>query len=741
MLGPEAITTVAGRGYEFTLAASAPARRPTNLPQGLPALIGREADLLKLGRLLREHRIVTVAGPGGVGRTRLALAAAQCHVDDPEAASHGDVVLVELAGVVESTPVAEAVARALHVALPWLQGAADELIDVLRARPMLLVFDNCEHRLREAGTLVDRLVRGTAEVRVLTTNQQPLNTRNEQVFRLGTLALPDSGASAPDAVATGAVALLCERAAARNADFSIGAGQVGDAVAICRQLDGLPLAIELAAARIPLLGLSGLRERLSQHLKWLNGGPSDAPDRHQTLRAAIDWSHTLLDDGERRAFRGLGVLAGSFSVALAQRVLVEDAGNEWAALDRMRALLDKSLVLSLDSRHDGEKSRLRLLESTRAFALEQLHSAGEYEATMLRLARAILALFERSAAQRVQYISRDQVAVCLPDLDNLRAALDWLGSQAALADLHVELAGAAAWIWSRIGLRHEGLRRCRHALNRVHAQIPPALEACLQLGWVSLVQRRGEAGDCEAAERAAALYGGVGDRLGQFRALAILAFMRALRHEEDKCMSALEAMSEAFDPGWGEIQWGAFGWAMCASLVQFDRFDEIKAFAEEAHRLTEIHDSDPGRALYEISSAQLASVLGDFEGALEHAGLGLAAARRMKASGRIGMVLGDMATYLTELGRIDEAVSLAREALDLRSLDGTLWLQLDQLAQLACARGRLREAAMALGRSEVHNRWRDGRRERYLQAPFRNPMAAVAAAFQPDEVRALYTLV
>lgn len=757
LLGPDAIRTVRGRGYQLTLPPDPPSTPPGppsdtafpgagpdqgppvgagNLPHDLRPLIGREADLQTLGQLLERHRTVTVTGPAGVGKTSLALAAARDL--SPSWAGAGGVWLVELAGAADPTPLAEAVARVLDMALPGLQQAEDELVDVLRTRRMLLVLDNCEHRAADAGRFVERLVRATSGMRVLVTSQMPLHHPGEQVFRLGTLALPPPEAAADEARAASAVALFQARVAAHDPRFLLDGTDQGlaDVVAICERLDGLPLAIELAAARVPLLGLKGLRQRLGQQLTLLGGGPRGAPARQQTLRAAIAWSHALLSDEERRAFRRLGIFAGGFSVGVAQAVLDLPFDDDGPVLDLLGALRDKSLLASpVGGPGALSAPRLRLLESTRAFALEQLQACGEHTATVQRLARAMLRLFKRDDGPRSFDAGTDEAQSLAPDLDNLRAALDGLAKQGEEAVLHIELAGASAWIWSRLGLRAEGLRRCRQALARVDDRTPPALEARLQLGWASLVHRRGEEGDSLAAARAAALYEALGDRIGRFRALSLLAFMQALEGDEEASLATLEALADTFEPAWGAVQWGAYNWTVGACLTQFGRFDEATAIRDKAMRHVEVLGNDGALALAWTASAQLAAMQDDFVTAVEHAQRAVAAARHANARGRLGMALGDLACYLCEQGRVDEARPIAREAVSLRAQEGTLGLQLDQLARLACADGRHHVAAMAQGRADLHHRGRQGRRERYLQGPHQRTTAALAAAMSAIDVQ------
>jgi predicted ATPase/DNA-binding winged helix-turn-helix (wHTH) protein len=765
LLGPEAIRTVPRGGYMLALPVEGPAvampaggtpqpatvsTLPTSrLPHDLRPLIGRDLELQALQELLALHRVVTLVGPGGVGKTRLAFAAVIWAQQQANSAANssidswaGSVHLIELAGVAESAPVAEAVARTLGISLPGLQPAAIELVDVLEKSELLLVMDNCEHRLCEVGELVDALARHTPRVRVLATSQQPLGCRSEQVLRLESLAVPQFGVPLTEALASGSVALLIERVRSRDPSFTVDADSAADAVAICQRLDGLPLAIELAAARVPLLGLAGLRSRLNEQLRVLAASPGrereTRPERQRTLRAAIAWSHALLDTDERRVFRRLGAFAGSFSVAAAEVVAADPADGETDSLDRLQALVDRSLVLvdkSL-SLSVGDGARLRLLDSTHAFAIEQLHDVGEHRLVMERLCDAMLTIFELDAKQRGQHTG-DMARARAADIGNLRTALDWLGSQPTMALRHIELAGAAAWVWPRVGLRQEGLRRCRDALDRVDAITPAALEARLQLGFARQVHRRATAEDCGAAERAAILYAQLDDQLSRFQAFSILTHMRALRGEEALAMAAFEAMAGAFDAA-NEIQWGTYLFASCYALFQFNRAEEALPLLDQARRLQIAYPSLPAQALIGLAEGQISALGCRFDEAFAHSQSGLAAARQLDASSRIGMLLGNMATYLIELNRLDEAVTHAREAIDVRAHDGTLWLQLDQLAQLACARGQLREAALALGRAEVHNAWRPGRREAALRRPFELASTAVREAFTANELIAIY---
>ena len=486
MLGPATITTVPGRGYRFTAertqAAGAPrierrrAVRPPaeelsatrsldtqrgNLPDYLPELYGREDAVQAVRGLLETERLVTISGTGGIGKTRLAQTVSN---ELREHYPHG-VWMIELAWVNDASLLESLVAQALGIMLPGHKAALDELADALRSQCLLLVLDNCEHVIDAVGALAFQLLRCAPSLRMLVTSQELLRVAGEQVYKLAPLAIPVER-DLQRAAQFGAVRLFVERARSLDRRFELNERNVDAVIDICAQLDGIPLAIELAAARIPLLGVYGILDRLGERFRMLTGGARVSLHRHQTLRAALDWSHHLLKPDEQKVFRRLGVFSGGFVVEGAQLVAGDEGINEWAVLDHLSTLVDKSLVLV----DDGERPRYRLLESARAYALERLAEAGETDAWLRRHAQATGTLCERAVRLR-------DIDWLWAEMNNVRAAYAWARGSEGDDTLAVSLATSSSMVLAVAGLVSEGMQRLLEVEPLVTAATPTALAA------------------------------------------------------------------------------------------------------------------------------------------------------------------------------------------------------------------------------------------------------------------------
>jgi predicted ATPase/class 3 adenylate cyclase len=437
----------------------------TNVPRAANPLLGREQELRELVALVGDEALVTITGPGGTGKTRLAIEAA----GELVGAFRDGVFWVPLAGLADAGLVTAEIAQAV--------GAQDDLAGFVRDRELLLLLDNFEHLIAAAPTLRELLSRA-GRLHVLVTSRAPLRVSGERQYRLEPLA-PDD-----------AVALFTARAEAVGAHMAAS----GTIEAICGRLDRLPLAIELAAARTNLLSPESLLQRLTRILPLLTAGTRDAPERQRALRATIEWSHQLLDDGAKRVFARLSVFAGSFSPEAAEQVGESE-------LDGIDALVDASLLKPVA---DG---RLLLLETIKEFAAERLQASDDEQHVRQRHADYYAAFVESRYRDRFEH-EGDAAAALEADHDNLRAALDWYARHDPGAELR--LAGALGWFWISHSHLAEGTRRLAEAMERAPLDGPSGARALVAAG--GLAGRRG--GEAERAreqlERGIALWRRIG---------------------------------------------------------------------------------------------------------------------------------------------------------------------------------------------------------------------------------------
>ena len=337
------------------------ARRTTRLAvHPTVELIGREADLALIGDLFRRAQLVTLLGPGGIGKTQLALAFAATRTDS----GNGGVAVIELSTVRDEASVVAAVATHLDVQTQQGRTLLESVLDVLATRTLLLVLDNCEHVLETAATFAQRLLQSCSDVQVLATSREPLGLPNETVYKVPTLPVAPAGAAPAELAASPAVALFLERSLAANADQEIDAPALASIAQLCRRLDGVPLAIELAAARTRALSPAEIIARLDDRFTLLTGSSRVADARHRSLRHLVDWSYELLDDSERLLFRRLSIFAGAFDLDAAERVCGFGAVPRGSVAPVLASLVDKSMVHASST---GPRSTYRLLETLRDY--------------------------------------------------------------------------------------------------------------------------------------------------------------------------------------------------------------------------------------------------------------------------------------------------------------------------------------------------------------------------------------
>jgi predicted ATPase/DNA-binding winged helix-turn-helix (wHTH) protein len=476
--GNRYVVTVVGRGYNFVApvrigepartlpSPTAPSAAVHNLPLAVTRMIGREEAVEALISRLSRQRLVTVVGPGGIGKTTVALAVAERMIAEYEQG----VWLIDLASLADARLVPSAVATVLGLQIRT-EDPVQGLVAAVRDNRMLLLLDSCEHVIEEVASLATALLSGAKDVDVLATSREPLRVAGENEYRLGPLGSPlaSSKLSAAEAAAFPAVQLFVERATAIVEDFALTDKNALLVVKICSGLDGLPLAIEFAAPGIEVLGLEGLAARLDDSLRLLGSRRRGRVPRHRTIRAVIDWSYGLLSEGEQLFFSALGIFSGGFTVEAAAAVAMDAATAGVDAIDRLADLVAKSLVVADVS---GTKPRFRLLDTTRAYALEKLDKSGQRQHVTRRHAVYYRQLFEWAAAEAPARATGEWLADYAQDIDNLRAALDWAFSPGGEASTGVALTTAALPLWIRLSLLEECCRRARQALGAASTENP-----------------------------------------------------------------------------------------------------------------------------------------------------------------------------------------------------------------------------------------------------------------------------
>jgi predicted ATPase/class 3 adenylate cyclase len=430
-----------------------------NLPGQLTSFVGRERDLLAVRELLGRTRLLTLTGSGGTGKTRLALQLAAGVLDD-----YGDGVwLIELAALSDPALVPRTVATVLT--LPGEPGLplTDALIERLRSSRALLVMDNCEHVLSAVASLVETLLRACPDLRVLASSREGLNIPGEATYRVPSMSLPDAGdPTEPERLLESeAVRLFVERAHLYQPRFALTPENAGAVSQVCLRLDGIPLALELAAARLRSLSVEEICARLDDRFRLLTGGSRTALPRQQTLRALIDWSYYLLSEPEQVLLRRLSVFRGGWTLEAAECVCSGIPIEEGAVLDVLTYLVEKSLVITEDQ---AGSTRYALLETVRQYAGDRLMECGEGVALRTRAAEFFVGLAERERLRQYGPDQRASIDRVEADHDNLRAAAEWFVSEPGGVEMSLRLVGALIGVWVVRGHYQEGLARAVRAL-------------------------------------------------------------------------------------------------------------------------------------------------------------------------------------------------------------------------------------------------------------------------------------
>ena len=478
LLGAQSVATIPGRGYRFTLpldgaeAEPAPATvaaRRDNLPAPLSSFVGREGEIAEVRKLLGAARLVTLTSVGGTGKTRLSLKVAGQVLDEfPDG-----VWFVELAPLADESRVPMAIAAVLGVTEEAGRPVLEALVKSVRDKSMLIVLDNCEHLLRASAEAAKQLLLAGPRVRILASSREALHVTGEATFHVPALATPQ------------AIQLFVDRAQAAHSGFAVTPGNAGAVVEICRRLDGIPLAIELAAARVRTLSVDNIATRLDDCFRLLTGGDQTAMPRQQTLRASIDWSHDLLSAGERVVLRRLAVFAGGWTLEAAESVCAGGEVDGPGVIDLLGNLVEKSLVAV-----DALGERYHLLETVRQYAIERLEESGEAAAVRDRHLAFYLALAEKARPELVGPRQAAWLARLDQERENLLSAHSWCGSTAGGEETGLRLVSTIKNYWLNRGLLGLAYNVMAEALARAPARSASRCRTLFEAGQVGYFMGR-----------------------------------------------------------------------------------------------------------------------------------------------------------------------------------------------------------------------------------------------------------
>jgi predicted ATPase/class 3 adenylate cyclase len=684
-----------GLGSEFP-----PLRSPDVLPGNLPlqptSFVGRSDDVRDVGEALGRAHLLTVTGVGGVGKTRLAV---QVAADLLPTFSDG-AWLCELAAAGDADTLAQVVASTLGVAQRAGRSLERSIVEFLRSSHLLLVLDNCEHLLDASGRLAAAILADCPGARVLATSREALAVPGEQVWPLRSLDLPEPSGGSEVAAGSGSVRLFCDRAAGARPGFALSEANTAAVIEICRRLDGMPLAIELAAARVTAMTPGEIAGRLDERFRLLTGGRRTAVERHQTLRAAVDWSYSLLSEVEARVFDRLAVFSGGFTMAAATAVVTGDDIEGWDIVDAVGGLVAKSMVMAEPGA--GEHTRYQLLETLRQYGRERLDEHGESDRWRRGHARHFAdfaAEVGRGLRGRDEFAWREQL---MADLDNLRSAVVW-GLDTSVEDDEQTAVATIAWLGNEASMRTTGIGTwAEHALPALDGSTPGYRSAVLGTASGEAMFR----GDLDAAERyarAALQEGYPPDDPSPCLAAPWLSLLLIHADRLDDAARCLDAAEEA--------------------MVGRDDEGYVRSWLQSVRVLTSLFADDEEK---EIDQARLAMSLAQRTGnptslglawyslgwalRYRHPGEAMAACDRCVALARLGvtasvpLVLFLGAWLAASEGDTEGGRTRLKEGLDKSRRDGDwayLTRGLDAAVDIFCYLGEPRAAAVLTGVVEI----------------------------------------
>ena len=676
LAGALALSDEQGRAFEAAAARPAfPRRREeasvtvgpwanspfASLPLALSSFVGRDRELAEIRKLVRGHRMVTLTGAGGVGKTQTALHVATALNES----GHGAACFVALAPLDNPLLVAAAIASTVRVQEVPNRPLLETLVAYFKSKAFLLILDNCEHVIAQAAIVADALLSACPRMRILATSRESLRVAGEYSYRLPTLSFPSPETTAEiratEASTYGAIVLFTDRAGAADQRFALTDENAPVVAELSRRLDGIPLAIELAAARVNQLSLKVIAEKLDDRFRILTGGSRTALPRQQTMRATIDWSYDLLSAPERQVFERLSVFAGGCTLDAATKVCGGDEASEADVFDLLSSLIEKSLLVA---DLEGHEPRYRLLESFRQYAREKLVIRGEDRIIANRHALAYSEAAERLGPMRDTVPHEVWMAQPREELDNWRAAVQWSLIDGADVPLGQRLVGELVCLWASATLG-DASHWVSAALELADEQTPASVLAQLRLAEAIVAKHLGNSRvQLESGETAMALYREIGDP-------------RALAHAQSTVGSALMALGRVTDAIAilkealvTEREFGSPGATadvlrnLAGACKQGGDFAAARGYYAEAHPLLEAADEKGNLAFLKLDLAELALAEGDPELALRHGTETLAVAGDVNLNQRcVIYALTSVSASLIALGRYDEGEDCARKAI------------------------------------------------------------------------------
>ena len=663
---------------------------PNNLPVQLTRFIGREQEVEEIKQRLEKNRLVTLTGSGGVGKTRLSIQAASILLEEYP---HG-VWLVELAPLTDPEGVTAAICAALDITLQGPTPPINVLIEYLHSKKLLLVVDNCEHLIDTCAQLCESLLHACPDLRILASSREALGIDGENTYRVPSLSLPDPKTGWDAIGRSEAVRLFVERASAALPEFELTESNAHSIAQVCKRLDGIALAIELAASRVKMLKVEQIASRLDDAFRLLTGGSRTALPRQQTLRALIDWSYNLLSEKGRTLLRRLSIFMGGWTLEAAEFV-----GDDADMLDLLSHLVDKSLV-AVDL-EPGDEPRYYLLETIRQYGREKLSESGEADSIRDRHLAYYLAFAARAepevqgAEQRLWFDRLDA------DIDNFRAALEWsLNGDTERAETGLQLASSLWWFWYQRSNREEGqwLEKTLGASQSSTDRVRRA-NALVRLAWVRFF-------DEMSANEGLALGQTLGPEGRESVALALLGKGAWAMYQADygQAISLAERGLQLFreiENRWGICE--ALTWIGLSLIFQGDPQKAIGPLQESLALAQKARDGNEiGFALWQLGKAAMAR--GDYSQATTAMKESLALYRELKLSGGVAFLLGDLGKASLGQGNYQQAASYYREALTIYWDWGNkryIAQGLEPLADVAMVCQQYKHAARLLGAAEA----------------------------------------